>query len=343
MIVASGQAKGFVPTPQLAAEAIARAMARAGIGRAEYVLLMLTLDFAKILPETLRQAAGAAECLQIGGATASGLITEEGWQIDQPGAAALVFANLPGTSSGALQPFLSFSGQGHLGLDWQTAPRRVGMIESHGETWQNARICHEARCTIEVPGVLRAAIISPGLQQRGEAMIVSAARGHELQRLNDASAIASLRRTFPGQTLDSALLHRLYLQGCDGAPATGILAANGDGSLTMAAPFVGGERVSWAIRGPEGAHREITRQLAVAAGSDGKPDFALMFSCLGRGPLFHGNDDHDLLAFTRRFPGVPLLGAYGTGQIFPLNDSNRLFSNAVLTLLYEKPHVQSKS
>jgi hypothetical protein len=49
-----------------------------------------------------------------------------------------------------------------------------------------------------------------------------------------------------------------------------------------------------------------------------RPDFALMFSCIGRGPLFYGNDDRDLLAFRERFPGVPLLGAYGSGQIAPV-------------------------
>lgn len=340
MIVASGQAKGFAPTPALAAEAIARAMTRAGIANAECVLLMLTLDFASILPETLRQAAATAACLRIGGATASGLITEEGWQIDQPGAAALVFSDLPTATAEAGEPLLSLSGQGRLGLDWQAAPQRIGMIESHGDAWQNARVCADARCTVALPAMLRSAIVSPGLKRVGDTMIVSAARGHELHQLNGENAVASLRRAFPNETFDTALLHRLYLQGKDAAPATGILAANADGSLTMAAPFAGGEIVRWAIREAEDARREIARQLDDAASSGSRPDFALMFSCLGRGPLFHGSDDQDLLAFTGTFPGIPLLGAYGTGQIFPLSGTNRLFSNTVLTLLYENPHVQ---
>ncbi|MGV0951628.1 MAG: FIST C-terminal domain-containing protein, partial [Azonexus sp.] len=70
-----------------------------------------------------------------------------------------------------------------------------------------------------------------------------------------------------------------------------------------------------------------------------KPDFALMFSCLGRGPLFYGNDDRDLLAFREQFPGVPLIGAYGSGQIAPAGGKNQLFRNTVVTLLCESDHV----
>jgi small ligand-binding sensory domain FIST len=64
-----------------------------------------------------------------------------------------------------------------------------------------------------------------------------------------------------------------------------------------------------------------------------------MFSCIGRGPLFYGNDDRDLVAFRDTFPDTPLLGAYGTGQIAPLAGQNRLFHNTALTLLFESAHV----
>ena len=62
------------------------------------------------------------------------------------------------------------------------------------------------------------------------------------------------------------------------------------------------------------------------------PACALMFSCIGRGPLFYGSDDRDLLAFREAFPETPLLGAYGTSQIFPHAGKNRLYHNAALTL-----------
>ena len=40
-----------------------------------------------------------------------------------------------------------------------------------------------------------------------------------------------------------------------------------------------------------------------------------MFSCIGRGPYFYGGDDRDLALLCRRFPGLPVLGTYSTGQI----------------------------
>ena len=72
-----------------------------------------------------------------------------------------------------------------------------------------------------------------------------------------------------------------------------------------------------------------------------------MFSCIGRGPYFYGGDDRDLAALRQRYPGLPILGSYGTGQIAPAGcgtyASNRPLQNAVLTALIsprlESPHV----
>ena len=55
--------------------------------------------------------------------------------------------------------------------------------------------------------------------------------------------------------------------------------------------------------------------------------------------VFYGDDDRDLLAFREICPGVPLLGAYGSGQIAPVGNGNRLFQNTVVTLLCESAHV----
>jgi small ligand-binding sensory domain FIST len=124
-----------------------------------------------------------------------------------------------------------------------------------------------------------------------------------------------------------------------GTPAVPILAANADGSLTLAEALEPGEPLRWAIRQPLSAEQDMRQSLLAAVNPGKKPDFGLMFSCLGRGPLFYGNDDRDLLAFREIFPGVPLVGAYGSGQIAPAADGNRLFQNAVVTLLCESAHV----
>jgi small ligand-binding sensory domain FIST len=74
-----------------------------------------------------------------------------------------------------------------------------------------------------------------------------------------------------------------------------------------------------------------------------------MFSCIGRGPYFYGGEDRDLDIVRERFPGLPLLGTYGTGQIAPSASGNkhinRQLQNAVVTALISKrpkeAHVQS--
>jgi len=82
----------------------------------------------------------------------------------------------------------------------------------------------------------------------------------------------------------------------------------------------------------------MRQALGAAVDAGCKPDFALMFSCIGRGPLFYGNDDRDLIAFREQFPGTPLLGAYGNGQIAPAGGANHLFQNAAVTLLLADTH-----
>ena len=59
------------------------------------------------------------------------------------------------------------------------------------------------------------------------------------------------------------------------------------------------------------------------------PAFALMFSCIGRGPFFYGGEDRDLLALRERFPDLPILGVYGSGQLAPTQQLH----NAVVTAL----------
>jgi small ligand-binding sensory domain FIST len=106
-------------------------------------------------------------------------------------------------------------------------------------------------------------------------------------------------------------------------------------------PLAPGESVAWAIRQPLAAEQDMRTALAAVVDPERPAEFALMFSCLGRGPLFYGDDDRDLLVFREHCPGVPMLGAYGAGQIAPSEGGNRLFRNSVVTLLCESHDVQS--
>ena len=76
-----------------ATRAVNRALKRARLTRASAVLLFLTPHYAPNPEPAVRAAARAAGCLQVIGATAAGILTDEEWVLDSPGAAAMVFAD----------------------------------------------------------------------------------------------------------------------------------------------------------------------------------------------------------------------------------------------------------
>ena len=123
------------------------------------------------------------------------------------------------------------------------------------------------------------------------------------------------------------------------ARAIAIISINFDGSLTLAGRVAEGERLAWALRHPQTTAADMRRTVEALAEKQGTaprpPCGALIFSCIGRSPFFYGGEDCDLRAFTERFPGVPLIGMYGTGQIAPSNiaSGNTEFHNAVVTAL----------
>jgi small ligand-binding sensory domain FIST len=82
---------------------------------------------------------------------------------------------------------------------------------------------------------------------------------------------------------------------------------------------------------------------ALAGGNGNRPDFALFFSCIGRGPYFYDGEDRDLMALTERYPGLPVIGGYGTGQIAFRDKTSRQMQNSVVTILHSRnPDVQSQ-
>lgn len=338
MKAASSLVTGTRPLPELAQEAVRQALASTGATRADHVLLFLSRDYARNPQPALIAAARAAGCLSVCGSTASGLFTERGWQLDQSAAAAMILA-VPAGADGADAPRLSFSSHGRLPFDWQTDTPRAGFLDSDGITWAHGRIAEHGCAELRLAGVRCRPATSTGLRLLGQAHTVDQCRGYELGRVGGHRAIDSLYRALPAELRQYPPLHQIALLRHPDDPGIAILSANGDGSLMLADSLENGDSITWAIRQPLAAEQQIRESLGGLAQAGQRPDFALMFSCIGRGPLFYGDDDRDLLAFREAFPDTPLLGAYGTGQIIPGPGNNRLYHNAVLTLLFESSHV----
>lgn len=338
MKVASAMVSGFHPGPELAEQAVRMALQKAGLDRADNVILFLTRDFTRLAQPAVIAAARAAACLQVCGSTASGLLTESGWLLDQPGAAALVFESAA-TSSPANATTLSFTGHSTLPFEWQASPERAGLLDTNACTWSHARISQNGCAETRLPGLSGTLLHASGLRLLGEPVTLEFCQGYDLRRIDGLSAADSLRHHLPPALRAQPPTHRLVVMRQLQAPAIPVLSVNADGSVTIGEPLGNDETIHWGMRDPASSEQEIRQLFQEATRPEKAPDFSLMLSCMGRGPLFYGNDDRDLQAFREQFPGTPLIGAYGSGQIAPVGQRNRLFHNSVVTLLFESLHV----
>ncbi len=338
MNIASGLASGRVTSPELVRTAVAMALEKAGIRQASNVLLFLSRDFDRDVPQALRAAAKTAACVAISGCTASGLFTEETWVLDQPSAAALVIP--PGLVTIKLrdQPWLSFSGQARLPFAWQKGSKRVGMLENNAQAWAHAQLASNQCAEIQLPQFDMHLANSTGLRQLSSFQPVHSAAGHRLERLGSQSALDNLRRALPADLREQPPLHQLCLLRDKDSFPLNLLSTTVDGSVLLSEAIDTSQSLAWAIRQPLSAELEIRQLLAHAARTCPRPDFSLMFSCFGRGPLFFGSDDRNLCAFRESFPDTPLLGCYGNGQIVPGDQENQLLQQSVLTLLFKGQH-----
>ena len=89
--IATGYATGNTTTPELAGAAVSLAMEKAELSHANSVLLFLTADFASEPEPAIRLASKIANCTQVIGGAALGVLTEEKAIAESPGAAAMVF------------------------------------------------------------------------------------------------------------------------------------------------------------------------------------------------------------------------------------------------------------
>lgn len=364
--MATGFATGGSPSPEVAAAAVRQALARTESTLARSVLLFLTPHFAR-QPQAARSsvtaASRAAHCLQVTGCTAPGVFTEDGWSLDAPAAAALVLCGdtvltPPPAPDGAPHPLLTLATPESLRTDWFGRARpRFGLLstdndpERPGRVWSGAKVADRCEAGFGDAGI--AAGVSRGLRHLSPPMRIDDTDGHELFELDGQPALATLLRGLPPELRGNPPLSQLFAglpePGVDAerAVATGrygllpiLGASNDEQSLTLAAPPVRGDTLFWAQRLPAAAEADTAALLDALSDAQPAPDFALLFACIGRGPYFFGGEDRDLAQLRARFPGLPVLGAYGAGEIAPLPGGSAIVSySAVIALV--GPHVRS--
>lgn len=355
--IATGLSHGGSPQPEHAARAVRLALERAGLKRATGVVLFLTPEYAHNPEPALRAAARAAGTLQVLGGTGAGILTEQEWVLDSPGAAAMVFGDpvsLRPVTKSADDVVISLCTPTGITADWLDEPvRRLGAISTdfggHGpfKVWANARLIEDGCAEASIHGVRAAIAASQGVRALTAPIEVAEVEQHDLKRLGHYPAFSVLVQSLPAplREMERIPLH-LFLGGVTfGDPQTAIrdgryrlnhiLAANPkEQSITLAQKLAPGERLFLAMRDALTAERDWRRTLERAHHELGEsPDFSLLFPCMGRGPTFFGNRDRDLDQLRARFPNLPVIGVYGNGEIGPLDGASHLYQySAVLGL-----------
>ena len=360
MKVATGLATGGEASPELAAQAVRQAMKVAKTDVASSILLFLTSEFARDPVPALRAAAKAGSCVQVMGCSAPGILTEEDWILDAPAAAAMVFSD--GASLGSAQGIkpdqllLTIAAPNAINTTWMSAPGlRFGGVSGDAmgqgpfSVWQNGKGVVTGHCEAVIAGAAAAVAPAHGLRMLSDPQLVEAIDSHDLQKLGGKPALAALQRacaSIKGAKDDILPLHSLMAVFADNEEQinTGMyqLAAlvsgnESDNSVTLAKKVEKGQRLCWAIRDAAAAQfnlKQTANQLASILPA--KPDFGLIFSCLGRGPYFYGGVDRDLALLRQMFPRMPFIGFYGNGEIAPVNGVNELLQYSAVLGLFSR-------
>lgn len=361
--VATGLASGRIADPALAAQAVELAMKKSGIKSPSAVLLFLSAEFASDPESAIKAAAKAASCTQIIGCSATGIFTEEDWILDSPAAAAMVFSDtasltvVKGESDAPL--LLTLTAPNAMNSTWlNKSSLRFGGISGDAtgqgpfSVWENGKGATQGYCEIIINHARAAIAASHGLKNISAPKTITKTNGYELLSIDDIDAVSSLTNAWQQsdkheQELPYHQLAAIYasnyktLNEGEYNVATIITSDESNGAITLSKQLQAGDCMCWALRDVNAAQIDIVKtatKLGQQLNDD--PTFALLFSCLGRGPSFYDGSDQDLELLKTLFPSLPIIGFYGNGEIAPISGKNEMLQySAVLGLFAEDKNV----
>ncbi len=355
--VATGLATGKTATPELAAEAVTRAMEKADIQTPTAVLLFLSTEFSSKPEAAIKAAAKTAACTQIVGCSALGIFTEEDWVLDSPAVAAMVFGEGITLSTKLDKndnaPRLTLAAPNAINSTWlDQAPDKFGGIsgdvlgQGAFSVWENGKGVRQGHCEVAIKHANIVIKASHGFKVISEAKQVTSSSQYDLQSINHTDASADLLSAWQQlQQGETPPYHRLAAVFAtdktsiiNGDYHVATIINHTDKAVTMSNPIPQDAWLSWAVRDTNTAQVDMVKT-ACDARLDliNAPAFAMLFSSFARGPSFYHGDDQDLALLKTLFPNLPIIGFYGNGEIAPIAGQNEILqSAAVLGLFSEK-------
>ncbi|MDD2834313.1 MAG: FIST C-terminal domain-containing protein [Methylotenera sp.] len=355
MNIATSIVTGQQASADIAKAAVSNAMIKADLSIANSVLLLLSSEFASNPLPAIKAAAKAANCTQVMGCSATGIFTEDDWVVDAPAVAAMVFGgkvslSLPQVNLSKL-PLLTLSAPNAINTTWLSHHIRYGGVSGDAtgrgpfSVWQNAKGNVTGHIEAHVIGAEIATGVSHGLKLLTEARRVTHSEQFDILLLDTHNPIKLLEKAWKSHHRQKAPIpsHRIMALYADSKEAiqngdfhqTPVISCNEDpASVTLAQKIPEGKFLSWAVRDINIAQIDLKNTIQTLKNRlNAKPDFGLLFSCMGRGPYFYEGLDLDLAVIKSALPDMPLLGFYGNGEIAHIGHSNQLLPySAVLSL-----------
>lgn len=338
MIAATALIQARKAQPELAIQAVRQAMQRAGLVQASTVLLFLSAEFMPILQATLEAVTIAAGTRNIFGCSAVGVMTEEDWAIDGPSVAVMIFGPTIGlaTTPGAGETF-TLAAPNAINTLWLNRPTPCyggvsGDITGSGPytVWANGELVDGGRMEARWVGLRSQWELSFGLEMLTPTLTVTEADGLDLQTVEGGPAAVPLWHALRDEDATDQL-PLVYAVPENGEPVPLLSVHLHNGRVTLARALQPGARLRWAMRTAPAAVAEIQQALDNARSA---PRLVVMIASAGRGPSLHGGRDAEWEAVRRRWPGVPLIGFYGNGEISHFAGANRVLTTSTLLGLF---------
>lgn len=356
--VATGLAKGQQALPALASQAVEQALIKARIQQAHSVFLVLSSEFASQPQSAIRAAAVMAGTTQVFGCSATGLFTEEEWVLDCPAVAAMVFSEavfssaVSNLSPQRPSPLLTLAAPNAIRNSWLDDPVvRYGGVSGDAtgqgpfSVWEHGKGSTQGYAELALSQGHAQVLVSLGLKSISATQKITALTGFDLIKIEFNTALQHLKQAYePHEDGEEGSLpyHRLMLAYAATKKAleqgefqlANIMAIDENTqTVTLSNPLKEGTWVRWMMRDPDTAQDEMQQQ-CLSVSKQSKPAFAMLFSCLGRGPQFYGAQDQDLITIKQHFKHLPLIGFYGNGEIAPRHGRNQLLQFATVLSLF---------
>lgn len=358
MKVGTGFAQGCQPVPELAAWAVSQAMDRAGLDIANGVLLFLSEDFAQNPQPALQAAAAAASTTQVSGCSAPGIFTQDEWVLDSSAAAALVLGDGAAISTARSQEedrlLLTLAAPNALNASWLQWPGQrfggvAGDATGHGRfsVWANGKGVSCGYADLMLQGMRGVVDVAHAIKPLGLPQQVDHVVGFDVLAISGQPAWVNLAQMLDhhGMARDQGIpCHRLMAMLAESEAAyrrgeyhlVPLLSADVQAqSVTLATKMTQGTWLAWGMLDRDAAQQQLAITIqSMHAKLHGEPVFGLVFSCLARGPHLYDGVEQEIALLKHCYPGLPLIGFYGNGEIAPIHGRNVLCQHSVVLSLF---------